>query len=97
VHIPTLGSSLLLPEGISQLLYLFFRGHNYPSSEELMREEELLSSSCAGFESHFSAGTEPPAQRRRKVVLVPDKEGDSQPQLRPLRPEEAGRVAGLPA
>lgn len=38
VHILTLGSPLLLPEGVRQLLYLVFRGHTYLPNEQAYEE-----------------------------------------------------------
>jgi hypothetical protein len=51
-----LGSPLLLPKAMSQLLYLLFRGHGYLPHEELMRKDQVLSISSAAFEGHFLAG-----------------------------------------
>ena len=38
VHILTLGSPLLLPEGVRQLPYLVFRGHTYLPNEQAYEE-----------------------------------------------------------
>jgi len=40
VHILTLGSPLLLPEGVRQFLYLLFRGHTYLPNEQAYEEEQ---------------------------------------------------------
>jgi hypothetical protein len=77
LHIPALGSSFLFPEAVRQLLYLLFRRHGYLPNEELMREDQFLSSFCGIFQSHFRAGTEPSAQRRPKVVLMVNRRGSS--------------------
>jgi len=53
LHIPALGPPLLFPEAVSQFLYLLFRRHSYPLHEELMSDEELLSSFCPGSEGDF--------------------------------------------
>jgi len=54
VQVLALGSPLLLPKAVSELLYLLFRGHGYLPHEELMREDQIMSRFCAALASHFS-------------------------------------------
>lgn len=53
VHVLALGSSFPFPKAVSQFPYLLFRRHGYPLHEELMSDDELLSSFCPDFEALF--------------------------------------------
>ncbi|KPK21750.1 MAG: hypothetical protein AMJ76_01830 [Dehalococcoidia bacterium SM23_28_1] len=73
-----LGSPILLPKAMSQLPYLLFRRHDYLPHEELMRDDEALSSFCGAFEGHFPAGMEAP-------ISTPPRSGGDQQGRKPCQ------------
>jgi hypothetical protein len=91
LHVPTLGSPLLLPESMSQLPYLLFRGHSYLHHEQLMRERQIMSRFYATFASHFSPFAWSPQFKsgKKTIVMVTRERKLREWRVQPLR----GRIA----